>query len=87
MAQNPLAVIASVEDVVVLPESSHIVITLGVGGPKVDLALEPDLALKLGRRLCQGLCGISRYQESAEGSALSFSLPGSKWARMKSGAS
>lgn len=30
MAQNPLAVIASVEDVVVLPESSHIVITLGV---------------------------------------------------------
>ena len=47
MAQNPVAIITSVEDVVVLPDDSHIVITLNVGGPKVDLALEPDLALHL----------------------------------------
>ena len=37
----------SVEDVVVMPDASHIVVTLNVGGPKVDLALEPNLALNL----------------------------------------
>ena len=47
MAQNPVAIVASVEDVVVMPDTSHIVITLDVGGPKVDLALEPELALSL----------------------------------------
>lgn len=47
MAQNPVAIVASVEDVVVMPDASHIVITLDVGGPKVDLALEPNLALNL----------------------------------------
>ena len=47
MAQIPVAIVASVEDVVVMPDASHIVVTLDVGGPKVDLALEPDLALNL----------------------------------------
>ena len=47
MAQNPVALVTSVEDVVVMPDASHIVVTLDVGGPKVDLALEPDLALSL----------------------------------------
>ena len=47
MAQNPVAVVSAVEDVVVMPDASHIVITLNVGGPKVDLALEPHLALRL----------------------------------------
>lgn len=30
-----------------MPDASHIVITLDVGGPKVDLALEQNLALNL----------------------------------------
>jgi hypothetical protein len=47
VAQNPVAIITSVEHVVVMPDASHIVITLDVGGPKVDLALEPKLALNL----------------------------------------
>ena len=47
MAQIPVAVVASVEDVIVMPDASHVVITLDVGGPKVDLALEPELALNL----------------------------------------
>lgn len=47
MARNPVAIVTSVQDVVVMPDASHIVITLDVGGPKVDLALELDLALRL----------------------------------------
>jgi hypothetical protein len=47
LTQIPVAVVASVEDVVVMPDASHIVVTLDVGGPKVDLALEPNLALNL----------------------------------------
>src|SRR5688572_9236061 len=47
MAQNPVAIVTTVEDVVVIPDDGQIVITLNVGGPKVDLALEPDLALRL----------------------------------------
>lgn len=47
MTQNPVAIVTSVIDVVVMPDASHIVITLDVGGPKVDLALEPELALNL----------------------------------------
>ena len=47
MAQNPVAIVTSVDDVVVMPDASHIVITLNVGGPDVDLALEPELALHL----------------------------------------
>lgn len=47
MAQNPVAIVASVEEVVVMPDASHIVITMDVGGPKVDLALEQNLALNL----------------------------------------
>jgi len=42
-----VAIVTSVEDVIVMPDTSHVVITLDVGGPKVDLALEPDLALNL----------------------------------------
>lgn len=45
MAQNPVAIVTAVEDVVVMPDASHIVITLDVGGPKVDL--EADRALNL----------------------------------------
>ena len=47
MAQNPVAIVTTVEDVVVIPDDGQIVITLNVGGPKVDLALDPDLALHL----------------------------------------
>jgi hypothetical protein len=47
VAEIPVAIVASVEDVVVMPDASHIVVTLDVGGPKVDLALEPTLALNL----------------------------------------
>ena len=47
MAQNPVAIVTTVEDVVVIPDDGQIVITLNVGGPKVDLALDPDLALRL----------------------------------------
>ena len=44
---NPVAIVSSVEDVVVMPDASHIVITLDVGGPKVDLALGSVRALNL----------------------------------------
>jgi len=87
MAQNPVAVIASIEDVVVLPDASHIVITLGVGGPKVDLALEPDLALNMVDACAKAMRNFSVSRKCRKKRALSFPLSGSKWARMKSGAS
>jgi hypothetical protein len=60
VAQIPVAIVASVEDVVVMPDASHVVITLDVGGPKVDLALEPELALNLIDACAKG------YAESRE---------------------
>ena len=88
MAQNPVAIITSVEDVVVLPDDGQIVITLDIGGPKVDLALEPDLALRLVDACAKGYADSRRYQEAAQGIAdTSFRRLRSKLARMTSRAS
>ena len=75
MAQNPVAIVATVEDVVVMPDASHIVITLDVGGPKVDLALEPELALNLVDACAKGYAESREMGERAP--ALSQCDPGS----------
>ena len=87
MAQNPVA-IASVEDVVVMPDASHIVITLDVGGPKVDLALEPNLALNLVDACAKGYAESRAIKKvSKDARTLFFLRLGSTLARTISGVS
>ena len=76
MAQNPVAIVASVEDVVVMPDASHIVITLDVGGPKVDLALEPELALNLVDACAKGYAESRDIKKVQKGARILFPASG-----------
>ena len=87
MAQNPVAIVTTVEDVVVLPDDGQIVITLNVGGPKVDLALDPDLALHLVDACAKGHADSRHIRKLPKESRTLFPASGSKLARMTSRAS
>ena len=78
MAQNPVAIVATVEDVVVMPDASHIVITLDVGGPKVDWALQPELALNLVDACAKGYAETRAIKKVSKNwwSAFFCSVPG-----------
>ena len=76
MAQNPVAIVSTVEDVVVMPDASHFVITLDVGGPKVDLALEPNLALNLVDACAMGHAEARDIQKAPKESRSLFAASG-----------
>jgi hypothetical protein len=70
MAQKPVAIVTTVEDVVVIPDDGQIVITLNVGG------LEPDLSLRLVDACAKGYAGSLDVRKVPKESRTLFSATG-----------